>query len=88
MWVHSPVQQGQSTDTGLWWKKEQGLLQGIKQVVPEANIQRKRPELPDDFQGGVFKDKVRKRDTGSTGGQSPIFGRWWGNQESTSTFWF
>ena len=53
----------------------QCLLQGVRQVVPEANTQRKRPELPDDFQGGVFKGRVRKRDMGSAGGQSPIFGR-------------
>ena len=51
----------------------------------------KKPKLPEDFQGNVFKDMVRERDCGVCDQLVDILliGWWWGNRESTSsTFWF
>lgn len=47
----------QSTDTGLWQRKVQCLLQGAKQGE-QAMI--KKPELPNGFQGEVSKGSVRE----------------------------
>ena len=40
-WVHSPaLQQSQSTDAGLWWRKVQCLLQGTKQWERAAHTEK------------------------------------------------
>lgn len=71
----------------LWRRKMWYMLQGTKQGGPKANVQRKRPELPDGFQGMGLK-------TGWGGVHDQLveillIDWWWGNQESTSsTLWF
>lgn len=57
-WVHLPdLQQSQSMDTGLWWRKVQCLLPGTQSGPDEANGQiiLRRPELRKDFGGGFLK---------------------------------
>lgn len=52
----------QSTDSGLWWRKGQHLLQDSKQGVWTAHAQKTSLSLG--FQGRAFKGKGRKRVVG------------------------
>lgn len=64
-WIKVPLlnmQQNQSTDTKLWWRKAQNLFpQGFKQGVYGQLMLRR---LPDGIQGSIFKDSVRERIAG------------------------
>ena len=83
------VQESQSPDTGLWWRKVQRLLQAPSKESRQLVL--KRPQLPDGFQGKVFKHRVREGGCGVCDQLVDILliGWWWGIWESTSsTFWF
>ena len=82
-------QWSQSTDTRLWWRKEQRLLQMPSKESRQPVL--KILHLSDDLQRKIFQRQ------GEGGGHEVrdqlveilLNGRWWGNWESTSsTFWF
>ena len=53
----SDAQQSQSTDTGVWWRKVQRLLQGDSQGEKTSTAQ--KTWTPDGFWGRVFQDNCR-----------------------------
>ena len=61
-WIKVPLlnmQQNQSTDTKLWWRKAQNLFpQGFKQGVYGQLMLRR---LPDGIQGSIFKCERKDR---------------------------
>ena len=74
------MQQSQSADNRLWWRKVQHLLQVPSKEMGQLLL--KRPQLPDGFQGRVFEDSV-----GRGGSQmcdqlryNPLIGWWGGNR--------
>ena len=74
-WVHSPaVLQSQSTDTWLWWRKVQCLLQGTKQGEWAAHAQGTSTLMG--FREGILKETfgVRVVACGLSSGQLVV--RW------------
>ena len=72
----------QSTDTELPWRKVQHLLQGAKQGVQAASVQ--KIKLPEGFQGKAFKDRAREEGCRVCDQLMDVLliGWWWGNWES------
>ena len=56
------VQYSQFTDTRSWWRKVQHFI--MRPSKEYWRLVLKRPELPDGFQGKVFRDRVRERVAG------------------------
>ena len=82
------MQWSQSTDTGLWWRKVQRLLQAPSKESRQLVL--KSPNSLKAFRERFFKTGWR-RGCGMCDQltDSLLIGWWWRNRESTSTtFWF